>query len=170
MADTPLVRREGGVNGGDSLTLDPGATLNMATGVTFANAAVNRKFVSEAVPSGTAGTVSGVTKRIIAPAEAVTIRAVTFQPGGACAGHATSNFTLSVRNLGVGATDAIDIATLALTTANALSTNVPKAFTVSTTGGAAVTALQSIVFYQTLASSGIDYPPGTITVEFSVDN
>lgn len=156
--------------GGDAMTFKSGSTLTLATGSTLANVAIQRKYVTEVVPSGTAGVASAVTKRLFAPAGAVTVKAVTVQPVGTCAGHATSNFTLSVRNIGTGATGSTDIATLALTTGNALVTNVPKAFTVSTTGGAAVAALESVVFYQTLASSGIDYPALQVTVEFDVVN
>jgi hypothetical protein len=177
MSDTPLVRRDGGVSGGDSLTVDvggsvsfaSGSTLTVATGATVTNVSLNRRAVSESVPSGTAGVASAVTKRVFAMAVPVTIKAVTLIPSASCAGHATSNFTLSLRNLGTGATGTTDIATLALTTGNALVANVPKAMTLVTTA-ISVAALESIGFYQTLASSGIDYPPGTVTVEYSVDN
>lgn len=161
----PQVRKEGG---GDVLTVDTAGTLAVATGATVDNIAIRRRFVCEVVPSGTAGVASAVTKRLFSPAVACTVKAVTVQPVGTCAGHATSNFTLSVRNIGVGATGSTDIATLALTTGNALVTNVPKAFTMATT--ASVAALESVVFYQTLASSGIDYPALQVTVEFDVVN
>jgi hypothetical protein len=163
----PKIQKE---DGGDSIRFASGATLVVATGATFTNTAINRKYVSADYPSGTAGAAGAVTARLVAPAGAITVRAVTLQPSGTCAGHASNNFTLSVRNVGTGATGSTDIATLALTTGNALATNVPKAMTVSTTGGAAVAALESVVFAMTTGGTGIDFPSGVVTVEFTVDN
>lgn len=170
MADNFVGPKIEKVPGGDEIIVKSGGTLTIATGGSLSNTAINRKFVSERYPSGTAGTAGAVTARIFVPAEAVTVRAITLQSSATCAGHATNNFTLSVRNVGTGATGSTDIATLALTTGNALATNVPKAMTVSTTGGAAVAALESIVFAQATGGTGIDYPAGTVTVEFTVDN
>lgn len=161
----PKIQRE---PGGDTMRFASGSELVVATGATFTNTAINRKMVASSVPSGTAGVATGIRDRVFAPSVACTVRAVTLIPSATCAGHATSNFTLALRNAGTGATGSTDIATLALTTGNALAANVPKAFTMSTS--ASIAALESIVYHHTLASDGIDYPPGELVVEFTVDN
>ena len=154
--------------GGDVIRIKSGGEVVVATGATFTNTAINRKYFGAAVPSGTAGVATGIRDQVFAPSAAVTVRAVTLIPSATCAGHATSNFTLALMNVGTGATGSTTIASLALTTGNALAANVPKAFTMATT--ASIAALEHAAYYHTLASSGIDYPPGELVIEFTVDN
>ncbi len=154
------------VKSGGEIAFASGSTFTFPTGATWTSVQIGRVTEGAACSSVTAGVASGVLERVMAPSAGVTIKSVVFIPAGTCAGHATSNFTLSLRNLGVGATGTTDIATLVLTTGNALALNVPKAFSVSATGAQTVAALESLAYYATLASLGIDVPKGRLLVEF----
>lgn len=184
MSDVPKVHFPGGVNGGDALevesggavnvnsggdiNVESGGAINISTGGEITGERIERKIVVVSVPSATAGATAQILDRVMAPGLGVEIKRVALMPNGTCAGHATNNFSLILRNVGTGATESTDIATLALTTGNALSANVQKAFTVATANDD-VTALQNLVYAIATAGTGIDFPPGKLVVEFVID-
>lgn len=153
---------------GSTQSFGTGSTFTMSTGSTFTNAFVTRKSLVVTVPSATAGATAQILDRVWAPQQAVTILAVSLLPAGACAGHATDYFTLALRNIGTGATDTINSASLALTTGNALTANIPKAFSVSATGGQTITANSALVYFISPNGSGIDFPPGELNIDYAV--
>ena len=153
--------------GGDVIIVKPGGAI-VTTGTGQICGAVES--ISVSVSSATAGVSSAILDQIAALSVPITVRSVKLMPAGTCAGNATSNFTLSVRNIGSGATGSTDVATLSLTTSNALAANVPKAFTLATTAASlVVTATEAVAYYITLVSSGIDFPKGKITVDYVVN-
>lgn len=166
--DAPKVHFPDGVNGGDELDVESGGAIVIQTGGSITGTRIERKILSVSVPSATAGVASAIIDQVMSSLLPTTIKSVKLIPAGNCAGHATSNFTLSLRNAGTGATTTQDIATLTLTTGNALTTNVPKEFTVSATGGQTVAAGESLVYAIALASLGIDTPKGKLVVEYVI--
>lgn len=164
MSDTfvgPLIER---APGGDQVIIKPGGSI-VTTGTGAIHGAVQS--ISLSVASATAAATTAVIDQIASFSQPVTVRRVALFPAGACAGHATSNFTLAVQNIGTGATGTTVVADLALTTGNALTTNVPKAFTLSTTTASLdVAAGEALAYHITLASLGIDFPKGKLTIDY----
>lgn len=151
----PLIEKE---PGGDVMRVKQGGALYAPN--------IERKTITVSVASCTAGTASTIIDQVASPVLAATIKSVKLMTGSSISGHATSNFTMSLRNVGTGATGTTDVATLALTTGNAVTANVAKAFSVSATGAASIAAGENLVYYATLASSGLDVPKGKLMVEF----
>ena len=164
MSDTfvgPLIEY---VPGGDQILVKPGGSV-VTTGTGAIHGAVQS--ISVSVSSGTAAATTAVIDQIASFSQPITVRRVALLPFATCAGHATSNFTLAVHNIGTGATGTTVVADLALTTGNAIATNVPKAFTLSTTTASLdLAAGEALGYHITLASLGIDFPKGKLTIDY----
>lgn len=157
----PKIERE---PGGDTITVKAGGKIE-TTGTGAIHGAVMT--FSVAVASATAGVATALSSRIASFHQPITVRRVSLLPSASCAGHATSNFTIAVRNIGTAAAGTTVVASRALTTGNALTLNIPAALTIATaTADLDVAAGEALCYHYTLASSGIDFPPGTLSVDY----
>lgn len=158
------INRAPGPNGGDSMTFASGSTLAVGADVA---PRLQRKSVTIPTALVTATAATAILAQGPSFEHAVTIKRVAFLPNAASAGHATNNVTIALHNKGLTGTAAVPVASLTLTTGNALVANKPRTITLLSTG-ASVAALCGLVAHRTKNSSGITMPAGMFTVEYAV--
>lgn len=164
----PKVRRPDGPNGGDSMAVESGGHIEIKTGGKITGTRIERKAVQVNTTLVTATAASAIVAQIGGFEHAVGVKRISFMPNAASSGHATNNVKIAVHRKGSTGTAAVEVASLTLTTGNALVANVPKALTLAT-AQLAILANEGLVFHRTKNSGGITLPAGAVVVEYAVN-
>lgn len=154
--------------GGDTMDVKSGGVIAIAAGGSITGTRIQRRAVSIVLPSATALSTVVPGTALINTDLPVTVQSVKLLSQGAVAGHATSNTVITVNKISALATATTAVASITFTTGNAVTAYVPVTLTL-TTSAVSVASGESLVGKYSFASSGLDVPIATLTVEFVTD-